>query len=252
MPTLRQTKISLLAGLLLILCGLALGCSTPGVIADSVAPHPLADPKSSQVFYDPQARQFPIFDAQRLLLTSVYSRNHYGKDTFRLTDPEMIVVHYTAIQSLPDTLHFFKPALLDRQFRSDIASGGDVNVSAHYVVDSHGELYQLAAENVICRHTIGFNHTAIGIENVAADSGHLTDQQAQATAGLISRIAIRHPTIHYLIGHYEYRDSSLPHYRLFIERDAAYRFTDKTDPGPVFMARVRLLLKELYGITFSD
>lgn len=252
MSTLRQAKISSLAGLLLILSGLALGCGTSGVIADSAAPRPLATPKASQLLHDPEARQFPIFDAQRLLLTSVYSRNHYGKNTFRLTDPEMIVVHYTAIQSLQDTLQFFKPALLDRQYRMDIASGGDVNVSAHYVVDSHGELYQLASEDVICRHTIGFNHTAIGIENVAADSDHLTEQQAQATAGLISRIASRHPTIHYLIGHHEYRDSTLPHYRLFIERDAAYRFTDKTDPGPVFMARVRQLLKELYGITLSD
>ena len=69
-------------------------------------------------------------------------------------------------------------------------------------------------------------------------------------AGLIPAHGVT--TIHYLIGHYEYRDSTLPHYRLFIERDAAYRFTDKTDPGPVFMARVRQLLKELYGITLSD
>jgi len=252
MLTLQQAKISLLAGLLLSIIGSTLGCSTCGVIADSVAPRALVGPKVAQVLYDPNARQFPIFDAQRLLLTSVYSRNHYGKDTFRLTDPEMIVVHYTAIQSLQDTLDFFKPALLDHQFRKDIANGGDVNVSAHYAIDHLGELYQLAPEDVICRHTIGFNQSAIGIENVAADADGLSDMQAQATAGLISRIVSRHPTIHYLIGHHEYRESNLPHYRLFIEHEATYRFTDKVDPGPLFMARVRQLLKELYGITLSD
>jgi N-acetylmuramoyl-L-alanine amidase len=244
MLTLRQAKISFLAGLLLIFCGLALGCSTSRVLVDRTA--------VTQKLYDPQAAQVPIFNTQRLLLTSVYSRDHYGKDTFRLTDPEMIVVHYTAIDSLQETLRFFKPALLDHQVRKDIASGGDVNVSAHYLVDIHGKLYQLAPEDVICRHTIGFNHAAIGIENVAADADHLSDQQAQATAGLISRIVSRHPTIKYLIGHYEYRESNLPHYRLLIEHDAAYRFTDKIDPGPIFMARVRQLLKEHYGITLSD
>jgi N-acetylmuramoyl-L-alanine amidase len=244
MLTLRQSKISLLVVLLLVFGGLALGCSTSRVLVDRT--------EVTKRLYDPKAVQLPVFDAQRLLLTSVYSRDHYGKDTFRLTDPELIVVHYTAIESLADTLRFFKPALLDRQFRKDIASGGDVNVSAHYVIDTLGKLYQLAPEDVICRHTIGFNYSAIGIENVAADADHLSDQQAQATAALISRIVGRHPTIHYLIGHHEYRDSNLPHYRLFIEHDAAYHFTDKIDPGPIFMARVRQLLKELYGITLSD
>jgi N-acetylmuramoyl-L-alanine amidase len=90
------------------------------------------------------------------------------------------------------------------------------------------------------------------IENVAADAGGLPDGQAQATAALISRIVCRHRSIRYLIGHYQYRDDKLPHHRLLIERDAAYRFTDKVDPGPVFMARVRQLLKELYGLTLSD
>ena len=270
MRTLRQAKISLLAGSLVILCGIALGCSSSRVPVERTASSPtgapgqsgtlvgpkvaqrLSAPEIAARLYDPKATQVPIFDAQRLLLTSAYSRNHYGKDTYRLTDPEMIVVHYTAIESQQETLRFFQPALLDHQSRKDIASGGDVNVSAHYLVDTYGELYQLAPEDVICRHTIGFNHSAIGIENIAADADHLSDRQAQATAGLIIRIVSRHPTIHYLIGHHEYRESNLPHYRLFIEHDATYHFTDKIDPGPIFMARVRQLLKELYGIILSD
>ena len=211
-----------------------------------------AEPSKAPLLFDPKAEQVPIFDAERLLLTSAYSSRHYGKSGFRLTDPQMVVVHYTAIANLQDTLKFFKPSELNRAFRRDIASGGEVNVSAHYLVDSDGRLYQLAPEDVICRHTIGFNYTAIGIENIAADATQLSDLQAQATAGLISRMVGRHPSIRYLIGHYEYRDSVLPHYRLLVEHDASYRFTDKTDPGPTFMARVRQLLRELYGITLSD
>jgi N-acetylmuramoyl-L-alanine amidase len=251
MLTLQQAKITFRLGILAICFLVSLGCSSSGVSVHP-APRPLAEPGATRNLVDPYATQVPIFDGQRLLLTSVYSRVHYGKETSRLTDPELIVVHYTAIASLQDSLHFFQPALLDRQFRQDIASGGDVNVSAHYLVDTLGERYQLAPEDVICRHTIGFNYTAIGIENVAADADHLSDRQAQATAGLISRIVSRHPTIHYLIGHHEYQDKTLPHYRLLIEHDAAYAFTDKIDPGPIFMARVRQLLKELYGMTLFD
>ena len=63
----------------------------------------------------------------------------------------MIVVHYTAIPTLQRTLDFFQPSLLNREFRKDIAQGGGVNVSVHYVIDTFGALYQLAPEDVICR-----------------------------------------------------------------------------------------------------
>ena len=257
-----QVTLYLVVGLVCTVGALLQGCSTSRVPAGPGAAQEFDDHGTTLVpahpgaprglAVDPVAKQVPIFDEERLLLTSAYSREHYGTSTFELTAPQMIVVHYTAIPTLKETLQFFKPSRLDRQSREDIAHGGDVNVSAHYVVDTDGELYQLAPEDVICRHTIGFNHTAIGIENVAGDADHLTDKQAEATAGLISRIIGRHPTIRYLIGHDEYRNSSLPHYRLLVEHDASYRFTDKIDPGPAFMARVRRLLKEVYGITLAD
>jgi hypothetical protein len=67
-----------------------------------------------------------------------------------------------------------------------------------------------------------------------------------------SRLVARHPSIAYLIGHYEYRKANLPHYRLFREDDRSYRFTQKIDPGPAFMSRVRGLLRERYGIVLKD
>ena len=250
-PGARRLKLGLLLG---ALCTFALGtqvCSANRV-AGTPGPGAVHVPGAIAAVSDPKATQVPVFDAQRIRLTSDYSTQHYGSSSYWLIDPQMVVVHYTAIPDLRQTLHFFQPALLDPEARKDIASGGEVNVSAHYVIGCNGELYQLAPEDVICRHTIGFNSTAIGIENVAADADHLGDRQAQATAGLISRIVARHPSIRYLIGHHEYRDSALPHYRLLLEQDPSYRFTDKMDPGPLFMARVRQLLKEFYGITLSD
>jgi N-acetyl-anhydromuramyl-L-alanine amidase AmpD len=198
--------------------------------------------------YDPKATARGVFDDERLRLTAEYCRRHYGADSHRLTEPEMIVVHYTAFPTLEESFRFFAPNLLDPVFRRDISSGGQVNVSSHYLIDRDGTILQLAPDNVVCRHTIGFNHTAVGIENVGRSAADLTEAQASSTADLISRLVRRHPSIVYLIGHYQYRETGLPHYRLFKEKDPAYRLTHKIDPGPAFMARVRALLRERYGM----
>ena len=169
-----------------------------------------------------------------------------------LREPQMIVVHYTAFADLDESYRFFAPPRLDNQLRRDIAGGGAVNVSAHYLADRDGTILQMAPDNVICRHIIGFNRTAIGIENVGRTAADLTDAQATATADLISRLVARHPSIAYLIGHHEYRNTDLPHYRLFRDDDRSYRITPKVDPGPAFMARVRSLLRERHGIVLQD
>ncbi len=201
---------------------------------------------------DPMARPSNIFSGERLRRAADYARRHYGVDGYELRDPEMIVLHYTAFPTLDESLRFFSPPLLDTDFRKDISAGGTVNVSVHYLVDTDGTLYQTAEENVICRHTIGFNHVALGIENVGSGAEQLTEAQAEADAALIARILRRHPSIRYLIGHHEYRDSWRPHYKLYREDDPAYRFTDKIDPGAVFMTRVRSILAERYGVLLAD
>ncbi len=201
---------------------------------------------------DPQATARGVFDEERLRLTAEYCRIHYGTDSHRLTEPEMIVVHYTAFPTLEESYRFFAPVTLDPVFRRDISSGGQVNVSPHYLIDRDGTILQLAADNVVCRHTIGFNRTAIGIENVGRNEAELTEAQASSTANLIGRLVGRHPSIVYLIGHYQYREAGLPHYRLFKEKDPTYRPTGKIDPGPAFMARVRALLRERYGMVLQE
>jgi N-acetyl-anhydromuramyl-L-alanine amidase AmpD len=198
--------------------------------------------------FDPQAVQRPIFDAERLQLTLDYARHHYGEESAVLSKPQMIVVHFVTIPTLQKSLDFFRPARIDHQVRRDIAGGGEVNVSVHYLVDRDGTLYQLAAEDILCRHIIGFNHSAIGIENVAVNANDLTEAQLAANAALISRIVQRQPSIRYLLGHHEYRDRTLPHYQLYREVDPTYRFTNKVDPGPLFMTKLRALLEQHYDI----
>ncbi len=206
----------------------------------------------ASVNYDPQATFRTIFNNERLRLTAAYCLTHYGIESAELREPQMIVVHYTAFATRDESLGFFAPTRLDTVSRRDIKGGGVVNVSAHYLLDRDGTILQLAPDDVVCRHTIGFNRTAIGIENVGRNAADLTEAQAQATADLVSRLVARHPSIAYLIGHHEYRKTGLPHYRLFREDDRSYRFTAKVDPGPAFMARVRELLRERHGIVLKD
>ena len=201
---------------------------------------------------DTDAHQSNLFNEERLRLTADYARSHYGIEGYELREPRMIVLHYTAFPTLDESVRFFSSSLLDTGFRRDISAGGAVNVSVHYLVDTDGTVYQTAPENVICRHTIGFNHVAIGIENVGSGAEHLTGQQAEADAALIRRILNRHPSIRFLIGHHEYRDSWRSHHNLFRENDPAYRLTDKIDPGAAFMGRVRTILAESYGIFLED
>jgi N-acetyl-anhydromuramyl-L-alanine amidase AmpD len=201
---------------------------------------------------DTVAHQSNLFNEERLRLTADYARRHYGLEGYELREPQIIVLHYTAFPTLDESMRFFFPSLLDTGFRRDISAGGAVNVSVHYLVDTDGTVYQTAQENVICRHTIGFNHSAIGIENVGSGAENLTEQQAEADAALIRRILDRHPSIRFLIGHHEYRDSWRPHHKLFRENDPAYRLTDKIDPGAAFMGRVRTILAERYGISLAD
>ena len=115
---------------------------------------------------------------------------------------------------------------------------GQLNVSAHYLVDRDGTIYKLMPDHWMARHVIGLNHYAIGIENVGGlhSKPHLTAAQAQADADLIIFLKNKYPSIHYLIGHMEYlkfRRTSL-----WLEKDIHYQ-TIKSDPGEAFMRRVR-------------
>ncbi|HJV66757.1 MAG TPA: peptidoglycan recognition family protein [Geomonas sp.] len=236
------SKLFLLVAMLALFAGCTHTGAHPGAKA---GPPPAAGPAALPAL---RIIEHPIFDQERLELTREYCKLHYGTASARLVSPKMIVVHYTASPTLAKALDFFTPDLLSRD---DIRSGGAVNVSAHFLVDKDGAIYRLAPEDRVCRHTIGFNNVALGIENVGENKDALTGAQLQADAALIADLARRYPSIRYLIGHYEYRDRSLPHFALNTELDPGYRPTVKIDPGERFMTRLRELLQERYHLVFE-
>jgi N-acetylmuramoyl-L-alanine amidase len=195
-------------------------------------------------------KSYPIVTSERLELTRQYCRLHYGMDSYTLKNPKIIVIHYTAIDNVKDSLNYFIPAVIWPD-RSYIKRFGRLNVGVHFLVDKNGDIYSLLPTDIIGRHVIGFNHVSIGIENVARNDEKLTLAQLKSNARLIKAILMKFPSIEYLIGHLEYTDSNLPHYRLFLERVKGYKPTVKSDPGKRFMRDLRKLLKEEYRIVLE-
>ncbi|HTH56631.1 MAG TPA: peptidoglycan recognition family protein [Cyclobacteriaceae bacterium] len=180
---------------------------------------------------------FSILSKVKLELTKQYCEENYGEQTYRLASPKMIVVHYTVIPTLDKTLNYFKRDSIEGA--RTISRFSALNVGIHYVVDRDGKIYNLLPDNIVARHVIGFNHVALGIENVAKDSTDLTDLQLKSNVALIRFLRRKYSTIQYLIGHEEYNNAALPHYKLYRALNEKYAAHDKSDPGPWFMKKIR-------------
>jgi hypothetical protein len=182
------------------------------------------------------------FNQERIDLTLAYRRIHQDPNTNDiLIQPKMIILHWTGINSLESTWKYFNRTRAEAA-RPELAAAGEVNVSAHFLVDRDGTIYRLMPETWMARHCIGLNHVAIGIENVGDGAKFpLTGAQAKANAALV-RYLNRKYSIQYLIGHMEYR--SMEATPLFLELDPKYR-NNKPDPGDNFMVNVRKLVSDL-------
>jgi N-acetyl-anhydromuramyl-L-alanine amidase AmpD len=58
-------------------------------------------------------------------------------------------------------------------------------VSAHYVIDRIGDIYQMVDDSERANHCRGANQSSIGIEHVGRETDPLTDEQAASSAALI-------------------------------------------------------------------
>ena len=187
-----------------------------------------------------------VFDEVRKTLTLGYIKDHYGISTDSITIvPKIVVIHHTASNSFTTSFNRFVSPTLPHD-RADIANASQLNVSAHYLIDQNGTIYQLMPETTMARHVIGLNYSAIGIENVGGQNfeDNLTNAQLKANIALIEYLQKKYPTLEYLIGHYEYR--CFERSPLWLERDSAYR-TVKHDPSKEFMQKIKKGIQTLKG-----
>jgi hypothetical protein len=136
----------------------------------SVAPPPPPEPIAIR---KPKMVQDPIpYSAARRAQMAEYARRHYGVSSSTLR-PKLIVLHFTAsgAGSYPG---------VHATFSSNAPNRGELpGVCAHFVIDQDGTIYQLVPLGVMCRHTIGVNDRALGIEMIqeGGSSSHWADQQ---------------------------------------------------------------------------
>lgn len=157
------------------------------------------------------------FGAKRKAEMAAYSKRHYGaaQASWRLDSPRVIVQHFTGSNSFESAWWTFHANTPDGELHEL------PGVCAHFVIDRDGTIYQLVPLKVRCRHTVGLNYTAIGIEHVGtSDAGVLGNRRQLAaslrlTVWLIDRFGISYGNV---IGHNENRDS--PYH---LERYAGWR-----------------------------
>ncbi len=200
MPTaIRMRRLSVAVALLLALA--AAGASATG----ATRPRALVELKPHIVW-----RPIP-FGAERKAEMVAYVRRHYGsfmRPTWRLVDPRVIVIHYTDSPTFQSTWNTFANDTPDPELHELPGT------CAHFVIDTDGTVYQLVSLGTMCRHTVGLNWTAIGIEQVGSSDAQVLGDRRQITASLrlVRWLRCRfHIQIKNVIGHNE--SLSSPYHR---------------------------------------
>jgi N-acetylmuramoyl-L-alanine amidase len=186
------------------------------------------------------------FPAHRKAEMAAYAKRHYGIDSWRLVRPRVIVEHYTTSNSFSSAWWTFASDTPDVEFHQLPAS------CAHFVIDRDGTIYQLVPLTVMCRHTVGLNYTAIGIEHVGTSDGAILANPRQLAASLALTVwlmAAEHIQLRNVIGHNESLTS--PYHR---ELDPAWRCQTHGDWTQADMEVYRAKLAELarrYGVALG-
>ena len=176
------------------------------------------------------------FGAARVAETAAYSQRHYGSRTAVLK-PRAIVEHVTATSTFSSAFNTFAADVPDAELHELPGT------CAHFVIDRDGTIYQLVRLSLRCRHTVGLNWAAIGIEHVGLSDAQVLGDAAQMRSSLALtlwlmaryRIPLRN-----VIGHNESVTSPL-HKELY----APWRCQTHADWSHVDMTRYRAKLAAL-------
>jgi len=189
----------------------------------------------------PKIIQKPItWDKDRIQLSLDYLKNRHGlTQSAPVIHPKMVVVHWTANNSVKATFNTFNPTRLPG--RPELTKASALNVSSQFVIDRDGTIYQFLPDSIFARHTIGLNYCAIGIENIGSRQHPLTDAQLKANEELIRYLSKKYP-IEFVLGHHEYQRFKKTSW--WKETDPNY-ITGKDDPGDKFMQQLRSELSDL-------
>ncbi len=197
-------------------------------LASPAPPPPVARPHVT--------RRFIPLTQQRRRDTAAYARRHYGLNTTTV-QPHAIVEHWTQNDSVDATYDIFASNAPDAELHERPGT------CAQFVIARSGRIFQLTPVTFLCRHTVGLNWAAIGIEHVGFSDQQVLGNRAQLDASLRLTRWLRctyEIPVGDVIGHAE--SLSSPFHR---ERVAALRTQTHDDFGPAAMSSYRSRLRAL-------
>jgi N-acetylmuramoyl-L-alanine amidase len=106
-----------------------------------------------------------------------YSKRHYGHASARLK-PRVIVEHIAVARSARVVINTFAPDVPDQEL------GELPGLCSHYLITGRGRILELVNPKWRCRHTVGLNHVAIGIEHVGMKDEDVLDNPKRMKASL--------------------------------------------------------------------
>jgi N-acetyl-anhydromuramyl-L-alanine amidase AmpD len=150
---------------------------------------------------------------------AAYSKRHYGTWSWHLSSPKVIVEHYTDGLTWQGAWN---------TFAANTKHNGEYpGTCAHFLIDRDGTIRQLVPLDIRCRHAVGMNYTAIGIEHVGTSDHMVLSNRRQMhsslrlTTYLMARFGIN---IGNVIGHREtlrspYHHELYPSWRCLVHAD---------------------------------
>jgi beta-N-acetylhexosaminidase len=146
--------------------------------AVSVGPAGASRAASASASRPPIVNRLIPFGPKRKREMAAYSARHYGQGKWRLRHPQVIVEHMAQTATAAAVYNTFAPDV------PDVELGELPNVCAHFVIGSSGRIYKLVNLRTRCRHTVGLNWTAIGIEHVGYGDSDVLGKRRQLRASL--------------------------------------------------------------------
>lgn len=194
-----------------------------------------AAPPPRPVVEKPPIRQALIpFSEQRRRETEQYAQRHYGRASADL-EPRAIVEHFSVTPTAAGVRDLFSRDVPDVELHEL------PGLCSHFVVDRDGTILQLVPVNTVCRHTVGLNDSAIGIEHVGSSDAEVMGNRAQLRASLRLTAWLRCTygiQVREVIGHAESLSSRFHH-----EKVASLARQTHEDFAPPAMERYRAILR---------
>jgi murein peptide amidase A len=124
-----------------------------------------------------ERRRIP-FGTRRKKQMRRYARRHYGIADYRLRDPRVVVLHLSVTETAQAVIETFARNGPDPEL------GELPGLCTHYVIDPRGHIFELVSRRLMCRHTVGLNHVAFGIEHVGLRESDVMGRRRQLQASL--------------------------------------------------------------------